>query len=154
MFGPDQLCESHNDKEVPYRKTQLFISKSCNCVKLYHPLKQKKIKLHRLRFVSSSELIEIDNKNASVVNNSDIKILSKRYAITPIKVSKKQSAWSTESDVIEWLLSIKIKIKRKSSREFFLKDRVCFFNSVLVFANKKRVEMGIEPFYLEGLTEF
>ncbi len=148
----EQLCKLHNDKEVPYRKMRLYISKSHNFAKSYHPLKQKKIKLHRLKFVSCISCADGNNNN--IRNNCSIGILSKRYTATPIKISKKQSVWSTENDVIEWLLSINVEIRRRPHREYFLKDRICFLNNVLVFANKKRIEMGLEPFYLDGLTAF
>ena len=151
-----QLCKLHNGKEIPYRRTRLYISKSHNFAKSYHPLKQKKIKLHRLKFVSCTGCAAIADKSTdfSIKSSYDVKILSKKYTATPIKISKKQSIWSTENDIIEWLLSINVDIRRKSQQKYFLKNRICFLNNVLVFANKKRIEMGLDPFYLDGLTEF
>ncbi|MDR2681977.1 MAG: hypothetical protein LBB29_02935 [Holosporaceae bacterium] len=45
-------------------------------------------------------------------------------------------------------------IKHLSAEKYFLMGRECFINHVLVFANRKRVDMGLPPFYVEGLTEY
>ena len=139
MSNIEQLCKLHNDKEVPYRKIRLYISKSHNFAKSYHPLKQKKVKLHRLKFISCKGCADAfgDDRDCSIKNNSDVKILSKKYTATAIKNSSKQSIWSTENDIIRWLLSINVEIRKKSSQKYFLQDRICYLNNVLVFANKK-----------------
>jgi hypothetical protein len=151
----EQLCETHNGKRAHCRKVRLSTSKSRIFAKTFHPLKQKKIKLHKLKFVSESEYYAnvIKEEQPTIKNTGNV--LSIRYTTAPIKTNKlEKQIWSTEFDIINWLLTIGVKIKRISSQKYFLKDRICFLNNVLVFANRKRIEMGLEPFYLENLTEF
>jgi hypothetical protein len=151
----EQLCELHNN-----RKSILTISKAGDFVKTYHPLKRKKIKSHRLRFVP--DVICMPNchsmGNATTDDTAANKavepdILSRKYTVTPFYKHKKQNMWSTEDDVIDWLLSIGVHVKRVSLQRYVLMNRACFLNSVVVFANRKRIEMGLEPFYFRGITE-
>lgn len=144
-----QLCKIHNDKKNDERRVPLSIFKSHNFVKSYHPLKQKKIKLHRLKFVHESYLYaEVLEKTEKIKKKGD-----KKFSITMQTKTDIRTSWSTEHDIIEWLLSIGVQIKKTSTKKYILKNRICFLNNVLVFANKKRIEIGLEPFYLSGLTE-
>ena len=62
--------------------------------------------------------------------------------------------WVDENTVITWLISVGIEIKQISSTQYFLKNRICLFNNVLIFANRKRVEMGLTPFYVSSILKF
>lgn len=133
-----------NDKKK-YIKTRLYTFKAQNFTKSYHPLKQKKIKLHKLKFVNNTEIYKEYSKNRNNFYNN----LKRQKCNTSYCEN-----WSTIDEVVKWLISIGIQIKRTSMNTFILENKVCFLNSVIVFANKKRTEAGLVPFYIAELTEF
>lgn len=51
-----KVCEIHNDKNVVPKKIKLCTLKSHACIKTYHPLKNKRVKLHRLKFVCNQDI--------------------------------------------------------------------------------------------------
>jgi hypothetical protein len=140
-----QLCKTHNGKSSSSQKVKLLIYKSCGHIKTYHPLKKKKIKLHRLKFIRDT--------TDYTFQMSKYDILSKRYCARGGK-SDKDHVWNKEEEVINWLISINVKIKRLTELQFLLENKICSLNHVLVFANKRRVELGLSPFYVEGITEY
>ncbi|MDR1362293.1 MAG: hypothetical protein LBJ16_03695 [Holosporaceae bacterium] len=81
-------------------------------------------------------------------------ILSRRYAAAPLQLSRDNQLWATEAEIIEWLLLSGIFIERLSDRLYALEGKTCTLSHVLVFANRKRLDMGQRPFYLDGITEF
>jgi predicted transcriptional regulator len=119
---------------------------------MHHLLKRKKIKLHKIKFVSN--IVNHDLlKTIKLLETTGDPILSRRYR-SNVGNSNKGNNWSSEGEIINWLASIGIKIKRVNSLCFILKNRACSFNHIVIFANKKRVELGLSPFYIEGITEF
>ncbi|GHU24634.1 hypothetical protein FACS189472_17620 [Alphaproteobacteria bacterium] len=142
----EKLCEIPNAKRYK-KKSRLLFSKSYHFAKSYHPLKGQKVKLNKINFIRPRDINCNDNKN-------DNQVLTKRYKPFPLPPPTKSSIWTDESKVLEWLISIGVQIKRISTKEYFLTDRLCSINHVLVFANKKRIDLGLPPFYMEGLTEF
>ena len=132
------LCKTHNGKKQSTQKVKLIMYKSYNHIKTYHPLKRKKIKLHKFKFVPNV-----------AVNG----ILSRRYCITATEPDK-FNKWSNEEEIISWLASVNIKVKRISSLQFILENKIYSFNYIVIFANKKRLELGLKPFYIEGITEY
>jgi hypothetical protein len=128
--------------------------KSYNYVKTYHPLKRKKIKLHKFKCVSGVnhsdspediKILKIEGKGNS--------ILSKRYCTNTGK-TEKSGRWSNQEEIINWLASVDVKVKRINAFQFLLENRICKFNYIAIFANKKRLELGLSPFYIEGITEY
>ena len=120
--------------------------KSQSCIKTYHPLKNRKVKLHRLKFVCDNELGSFFSQ--------DIKyreFLSKRFKV---KSGKVEQFWTTEEKVVNWLRSIGIQIRRIPSGLYVINDKVYNMNAMLLFANKQRATRGLPPFYMEGLTEY
>jgi hypothetical protein len=109
-------------------------------VKTYHPLKRKKIKLHKFKFVS-----DIISRNLSEI------------ATTRRRIGKdgfyEQNNWSSAEEIMDWLASVGIKIKRINSFQFLLKNKAYSFNYIVLIANKKRLELGLTPFYIDGVTE-
>jgi hypothetical protein len=80
-------------------------------------------------------------------------ILSKRYRATVLK-RKHEKKWASEHDVMSWLVSIGVDVKCTISGTYVCGGKVCSLNHVLIMANKKRIELGLDPFYVEGVTEF
>jgi hypothetical protein len=147
-----QLCKTHNGKSPSSQRAKLSIHKSCSRIKIYHPLKRKKIKLHRLKFVQDVVIYDF-SALVKTLKTDGCDILSKRYC-TSNGPSSKNDIWSSEEDVINWLVSVNVEIKRITAFQFLLENKICSLNHVLVFANKKRVELGLNPFYMEGITEY
>ncbi|MDR2723888.1 MAG: hypothetical protein LBB25_01610 [Holosporaceae bacterium] len=147
-----QLCKMHNGKNHSSQKIKLLMYKSYNHAKTYHPLKRKKIKLHKLKFVP--DIVSRDSirnvKSSEMIENN---VLSKRYSVNRDRLSK-QNNWSSKEEIINWLTSIDIKIKRINTFQFLLKNKIYSFNYIAIFANKKRLELGLSPFYIEGITEY
>ncbi|MCR5225257.1 MAG: hypothetical protein K6C34_04195 [Alphaproteobacteria bacterium] len=141
-----KLCKTHNDKNVSQRKIKLCALKSQSCIKTYHPLKNRKVKLHRLKFVHDDEL--------GTFFSQDIKyreFLSKRFKVN---VGKNQQFWATEEKVVDWLRSIGIHIRRIPNGMYIIDNKAYNINSMILFANKRCTELGLPPFYIDGLTEF
>ena len=150
-----KLRRSLDNNKKSNSKIRLSIFKSCDSVKFFHPLKQKKIKLHRLRFISNEYYNpEFMDKVKTGTVSLVINIPPSEYVIRPQNTNIDRYSWSTETDIVEWLRSIGVQVKKISSQKYMLKDRICLINNVLVFANKKRIETGLEPFYLDEYTEF
>jgi len=153
--NPRQLTQISNKKKKANEKIRISTFKSGDTIKSYHPLKQKKIKLHRLNFISNKYYNpgfagEDQKCGVDFVINAH----KKKYMSASSNAESDKYLWSTEADVVEWLLSVGVQIKKISSQKYILKDRICFISSVLVHANKKRRETGLEPFYLSEYTEF
>jgi hypothetical protein len=176
-------------------------------MKNYHPLKRKKIKLHKFKFVSNLIEYKINQTIKGVELQNDV-ILSKRYGLksrdtictlkrhmsnsaleesdrlvgkpdksdryskcnehsnhnsynsynshnNPDKPddSKTKGGWSSKKEIMDWLASINIEVKQIHSVKFLLADKICTFGSIVILANKKRKELGLSPFYIEGITE-
>ncbi|MDR0753697.1 MAG: hypothetical protein LBE95_03465 [Holosporaceae bacterium] len=134
------------------QKIKLSMYKLYDHTKTYHPLKRKKIKFHKLKFVINGNVCDL-SKAIKTLKEGGSDILSKRYSINKSEFAR-QNNWSNEEEIINWLDSINIKIKRINSFQFLLKNKVYSFNSVVIFANKKRLELGLSPFYIEGITEY
>lgn len=153
----DQLCKIHNGNNNSKEKLHLSTLRNQKFIKTYHPLKQKKVKLCKLKFVSGTAKVSAINSHPDIEpeekwsNSSNV--LSKKYRIMPLDNSS-STEWADENTVVTWLISIGVDIKQISSTQYFLKNRVCLFNNVLIFANRKRVEMGLKPFYISSILEF
>ncbi|MDR2646480.1 MAG: hypothetical protein LBC04_04935 [Holosporaceae bacterium] len=145
-----QLCKTHNDKNSSSQKIKLSMYKSYNHVKTYHPLKRKKIKLHKFKFVSDITRHDLSKVAATLKTISD-NALSQRYRRDKLH---KQSNWSSTEEIIDWLASVDIKVKRMNSFQFLLRNKIYSFNYIALFANKKRLELGLAPFYIDGITEY
>lgn len=148
------LCKIHNGNNNSKEKSRLYTFRNQKFIKTYHPLKQKKVKLRKLKFTSGTAAVNVSghlNKEAEdkIYGN----ILSRRYRIMPIDHFS-STEWADENTVITWLISIGIEIKQISSTQYLLKNRICLFNNVLIFANKKRVERGLSPFYISSILEY
>ena len=152
-----QLCKIHNGNNNSKEKLHLSTLRNQKFIKTYHPLKQKKVKLRKLKFVSGTAEVSAINSHSEIEpeekwSNSS-SVLSKKYRVMPLDYSS-STEWADENTVITWLISIGVDIKQISSTQYFLKNRVCLFNNVLIFANRKRVEMGLKPFYISSILEF
>ena len=126
-----KLCKIHNDKNPKKTIAKMFTRKSSVSVKDFCFLKNKKPK-----------------KQISYKNNG---IVSKRYSSILVKKIKRE--WVHEIKVINWLEEIGIKVKQLSSESYSVNNRLCTFTQLLVFANRKRVNMGLNPFCVAGKTE-
>ncbi|GHU12469.1 hypothetical protein FACS189449_06170 [Alphaproteobacteria bacterium] len=142
----EKLSKTHNVKRGK-KKSRLLFSKSYHFAKSYHPLKHQKIKLNKINFIKPADEYENEDKKES-------QILTRRYKAFPLPSPTKNTIWTSENKILEWLVSIGVQIKRTSTNKYFLTGRLCAMNHVLVFANKKRIDLGLPPFYVEGLTEF
>jgi hypothetical protein len=152
LQNKEQLCKTHNGKNSSSQKIKLSMYKSYNHIKTYHPLKRKKIKLHKFKFVSDitrHDLSETAITLKTIGNNA----LSERYDIYRSKLHK-QNNWSSTEEIIDWLESVDIKVKRINSFQFLLRNKIHSFNYIVLFANKKRLELGLTPFYIDGITEY
>ncbi|MDR2794150.1 MAG: hypothetical protein LBB12_00020 [Holosporaceae bacterium] len=141
-----KLCKTHNVKSSR-KKTNLSFSKSYSCAKTYHPLKHKSVKVNKIRFVAPKP-------KKTKPNSQKTKLLLRKYKIFSIPPPTLNTIWVQKVEIINWLLSVGIFVKRLAEEKYFLMGRECAINHILVFANKKRVDMGLPPFYVEGLTEY
>ena len=128
-----RLCKTRNDKKPPKAVAKMFIRKSSVSTKVFYFLKNKK----------KSE------KNSST--NADSKILSKRYRSILSKKLKRE--WVSKIDVICWLQKIGIDVQITNLKNYVVNGRHCSLSQLLVFANRKRVDMGLNPFSIKGVTE-
>ncbi len=132
------------------KRLRLYVFRSQKFIKTYHPLKQRNVKLHKLRFTSKGEeaavsfFEKIKNKKNALAVTSEKQTIISLNNMNPVN----------ENVVIKWLTSVGIEIKQISSTKYLLKDRICFFKNVLILANKTRVEMGLPPFYIDNISEF
>jgi hypothetical protein len=62
--------------------------------------------------------------------------------------------WATRDEVVNWLFSVGIEVKYGTENRYIIMGRVYSINHIMILANKKRIELGLEPFYMEGVTEF
>lgn len=147
-----KLCKIHNDNNSLGEKLRLYAFRNQKFIKTYHPLKQKKVKLRNVKFVPQR------NAQNMLSNGEKIKeysvVVTKGYTAVPSKKAETKSEWATEKSVVDWLTSVGIEIKKISTTQYFLRNRICLFNNVLIFANRKRVEMGLHPFYISGIVEY
>jgi hypothetical protein len=143
----EKLCETHNGKANSSQKVKLLAYKTRDSMKTYRPLKRKKIKLHKLKFIQNAFERDLNSAIKTLDKIGD-PILSKRYC-----AAKFSDNWSGEEEIINWLASINIKIKRLGASKFLLEDKICSLSRLVVFTNKKRSELGLSPFYVEGITE-
>lgn len=152
-----QLCKIHNDNNDSKEKLRLYTLRNQKFIKTYHPLKQKKVKLRKLKFIAGTAAVDNLDFHSEVGeekgSSSSSNMLSKKCRIMPLDRSS-STEWANENTVMTWLISVGVDIKQISSTQYFLKNRVCLFNNVLIFANRKRVEMGLKPFYISSILEF
>ncbi|MDR1561049.1 MAG: hypothetical protein LBS23_01695 [Holosporaceae bacterium] len=153
-IGSKKLCKTHNDKKTDDHKIKLSTYKSYNLAKFYHPLKNKEIKTHKLKFVRNIyDFKKLCNAKKTFYKYNSI--ATKIYCSDVAEAEQDQQAiWTNEIEVVDWLTSIGVAVKRIAAKRYILKNRICFINHVLVFANRKRIELGLKPFYIEGITEF
>ena len=105
------------------------IDKRYKC--LYHPLKQKYVNPKRLHF--------IDNTTA--------------LRSPKLWDRGKTDKYVTEKTVISWMLSVGIKVKKISKDRYLVDNRVKNFTSIIMMANKKRVDLKLTPFLVEGILD-
>ena len=141
------LCKTHNVNNGSVKKLRLYAFRNQKFIKTYHPLKQKKVRLLDLKFVLNTK------KNRDNLSNNDF-ILSKKYTINPIKKTKEENQWVDEKTVLEWLISIGTEIKKISNKQYLLNNQVCSFFNILIFANRKRISMGLPTFYIDNIIEY
>lgn len=123
----ESLSKSHSDKKKCYTKHKLVDAQSVAKIKKYRPLKnRKKRKTHSLKYISKHQII---------------------YAFGT-------KEWSSREQIIHWLYSIGIEVKSTSSGEYLVKNKIYTFYHLLMLANKKRIEMNLSTFILDGLTEY
>lgn len=104
----------------------VFIDKKYK--RLYHPLKGKKVNLKRLRFIEKSTET----------------IISKFFD---------KDRLVSEKNVINWMLSMGVSVKKISSGRYIVQNRIINFANLLIMANKKRRTLKLEPFFVEGFSE-
>jgi hypothetical protein len=142
-----ELCEIHKVKLSNRNRTKLTLQKSRNFTRSSYLLKPTHPR-------QSSAKIANEVVDGKFLCPEEADILSKRYVAIPFKLSGENQLWVSEADVIEWLHQIGIPVKRLPNRLYVLIGKVCLFSHVLIFANRKRVDIGQRPFYVDGLTEF
>ncbi|MDR1551739.1 MAG: hypothetical protein LBS14_03620 [Holosporaceae bacterium] len=154
--GKKKLCKIRNVNNSQSQKVKLLVYKSCDFVKDRHLLRRKKIKLHRFKFVPSTTRCGVAEA-IKILDEKGTPILSKKYQIADYNSATSavtKGRWSHEEEIVAWLTSIEVEIKRIGRFHFALDGRICFFSNVVTFANRRRSEMGLEPFYVHGITEF
>ncbi|MDR3151454.1 MAG: hypothetical protein LBT67_01205 [Holosporaceae bacterium] len=142
-----ELCEIHGVKLSNRNKTKLTLQKSRNFTRSRYLLKPT----HPRRPCTK---ITDEAADSKLFRPENIDILSRRYVAVPFSLSVKNHLWVSEVDVVEWLLQIGVQVKRLPNQLYVLMGKVCLPSHVIIFANRKRVDMGQRPFYVDGLTEF
>jgi hypothetical protein len=148
--GKKQLRKIHNDNSAGKKKTKLMVHKSYSHTVTYRPLKRKKVKLRKLKIVSDNTIVNLQ-KAVETLEATGNSILSKRYCTI---YSKKEKEWSNKEKIIDWLISVNVDIIYLGTDKFLLKNKICTFGKVVIFANQKRQELGFKPFYIHGITEY
>ncbi|MDR3187048.1 MAG: hypothetical protein LBT63_01280 [Holosporaceae bacterium] len=147
-----KLYEIHNDKKVVQDKIKLSTYKAYDYSKIYHPLKNKKVRLHRLKFVDAFCCMEFYGKDDEPTQAQAISMREISRRRRKIRAKSKRK-WASGEEVVNWLASVGIEVKHEAEDRYIIKGRVYAANHIMVFANKKRIELGLEPFYMEGITE-
>lgn len=128
------------------------------CKKQYF-VKNKKDFFPRLKFLAD---IEIERMVDSILQTKDIKI-SKKTQSPAIFITKRQiyedetsikDDYVDFSEVVKWLHSAGIDVKKVGNDNFYVKNHVLSRNRLLIFANKKRLESGINPFHVNQITKY
>jgi hypothetical protein len=146
-----RLCKTHNGKSSKSPKSKLPEYKSYACTKTYHPLKKRNVKPGLLKFAANT----IDDSRPVSARPSDRRrILSRRYHASAVAGSTEKNIWNNEEEIMYWLKSVGIEIKRLTGPQFLVQNKVCSLNKLLLIANRKRAEFGLSPFYVEDLTEY
>lgn len=138
------VCEAQDDK--PKTKIKLCTLKARNQVKAVHPLTNRRVKLHKLKF---AEDIAIDRSLFMHPENRST-TFTKRFRILS---GKKRFFWTTEYRVVDWLMSIGIHVKRLPHGLYIVDGKRYNLSSIVVMANKQRALKSLPLFYLEDLTE-
>ena len=145
------LRKTYSEKRNVLDKIKLSTRKAYNYSRVYHPLKNKKIRLHRLKFVKEFCLAWPSNENNLFLR--ELPLPSRRISHQTNKI-RYTKMWVTEDDVVNWLSSVGEKIKCITDGKYILRNKVYSINHIIILANRRRVELGLKPFYIEGVTEF
>lgn len=122
-----QVRETFNVKKSKKRiQLCVFVDKRYKC--LYHPLKQKTINPNKLHLIEKSRGTRIPN-------------------------FYKRNKFVNEKTVINWMVSMGIAVKRVSNNRYFIKNHLRNFSNVLLIANRKRIELGLSPFLVKGISD-
>ncbi|MDR2067947.1 MAG: hypothetical protein LBP41_03090 [Holosporaceae bacterium] len=151
ILAEEKLCETHNGKKNVSDKIKLSTHKAYDYGKIYHPLKNKRIRLHRLKFVNAFCGAEIYDEGHRFAQESAVygrKISRRRYKV----VAKKK--WATVDEIMNWLASVGVEVKYGTEGGYIIGNRKYSLNHMMIFANKKRIDFKLEPFYVDGVTEF
>ncbi len=135
-----KLCKIHNDKKHAKSVIKMFTRKSSASIKVFYFLKNKKPK----KQISGKHTANFKTKTRS-------KILSKRYSSILLKEFKPE--WVSENELVDWLQRTGVNIQKISSKNYSVDGRSCSPSQLLIFANKKRANLGLNPFCIQGLTE-
>jgi hypothetical protein len=155
----EQLCELHNVKRVLPRKVRLCTLRSRKFFKKDHILNRKGIN------PCSSIFADLNSGGTSLCQKQERCTGAKKSSAgklsgtlgTTIRNSGSSGRVtycdSNENGVIIWLKSVGMKIRRLSSQKYFFNNKIYSVSELLLFANRKRSEKNLSPFYIRGLTE-
>ena len=136
-----KLCKIHNDKNKTEIQSKLLTYKSPNCADSFYILKSKKCRKKKNK--SSQTSLEL--------SKTKYEILSRRYSSILSKELIRE--FSNESAIINWLSGEGIKVKKLDLQKYLIKNKELTLVQLLIFANKKRVKIGLNPLYLEELGQ-
>lgn len=151
--GPTKkMSKIHNGNIKTGEKIRLYAFRNTKFVKTYHPLKQKKVQMKKIKTVGNvfnkdGEVGTYFNREPSGTYN----VLSRKYV--PMVFDDARCEESKKEEVLEWLASVGVVVEVLTPTTYVLMNRVCLFSSVLVFANRKRREMGLSPFRIVDFSE-
>ena len=136
-----KLCKIHNDKNESKVHSKLLTYKSPNCISGFCILKSKKYRKKENK----------PSPNSLELSKTKYEILSKRYS--SILSRKLIREFSNESAILNWLSGEGIKVKKLESQKYLVKNKELTLTQLLVFTNKIRVKMKLNPLYLEELGQ-
>lgn len=112
-------CDIKDTKQ----KKRVNPTKLASKVRLFHPLKNRSVKVEDLKIVSPNVVKRLKEPAKKMV-----------------------SVNVTRSDVLNWLRVCKIDFKKHNEQIYVLENTYCSFYHILVFANRLRLERGLPIF--------
>lgn len=143
----EQLSKKATDAS-PARKLKIKLCtlKAPDRIKTFHPLKNKKVNLHKLGITNAT----VTDKSSITSRTKRTKILTEHFRTLS---GGKQAFWTTEIKIVDWLVSIGVPVKRLPHGLYSINNKTYNLSSVVVMANKQRAQQSLPLFYLEDLTE-
>lgn len=127
------------------RKTVLLTYHSSEYKSTYHPLKHRRVKTEKIKYIFDIPWKMISNKKQSLTRRYVADIANSEFGFEDIT--------GNEYVMLDWLKSIGIGVEEIQPKLYAIDGCRCSFGYVLLFANKQRIERKLKPFFVSWLCE-